>query len=308
MFRVRRILVLLAVFLAVTSLVGVPAQAAGDEAANVKIQNLESRLCLTPAGSSGALNATIVQYLCQADPSRSYTIHFDSARQSYQIWNMKNDLCLSPAGGSVGLNVVIVQYTCDSDWARHWYVVKQAGIWSLRNAKSDLCLSPAGGSTALNATIVQYYCDGNRSRTWDWYTAEFYQNLNAGHLCVTIAGGSAAPNAPAVTYTCDGQPARLWKWMPTPHPYTFQIMNVSTGFCLSPAGGDRLPGVPIVQYYCDGQPGRQWARGELGGRYSILNSGGFCLAVANDGTGLNNALTLEECTRTPSRTWSVYLG
>jgi cytolethal distending toxin subunit A len=216
-----------------TLLMATPAQAA-DPYNDLKIQNLNSRLCLSPAGGSTANNATIVQYLCQTAAFRTFNATWSATQHAYQIMNDDSYKCLSPAGGSTGLNVAIVQFTCDNDQSRYWNITKKSGVWTLQNLKSGLCISPAGGGTGLNTPMVQYTCDGNVARNWDLFTPVGIQSQNSGDWCATVAGGSATPNTVAVTYYCDmhENPARLWEEVATTTPNSIMLRNVATGLCL----------------------------------------------------------------------------
>ena len=132
----------------------------------VYIMNAHSDLCLSPAGGNGDLNNSIVQYLCDSDPSRFWSFT-DMNDGIVQIKNLSNGLCLSPAGGDGGLNNSIVQYTCDTDPSRRWrYAPIDAATFRLVNVHTNLCLTIAGGGTDRNTGAVQYRCDGDPSRDW----------------------------------------------------------------------------------------------------------------------------------------------
>ena len=79
-------------------------------------------LCLSPAGGSTAKNAPIVEYYCDADPARHWTV--TSSNGIYAIRNVKSNMCLSPAGGGTTPGTAIVQYYCDGDPSRLWTLVE----------------------------------------------------------------------------------------------------------------------------------------------------------------------------------------
>jgi len=82
-------------------------------------------LCLSPAGGSTAKNAPIVEYYCDADPSRHWTVTaLTWSSGTYAIRNVKSNMCLSPAGGGTAEGTVIVQYYCDGDPSRLWTLVE----------------------------------------------------------------------------------------------------------------------------------------------------------------------------------------
>jgi hypothetical protein len=83
-------------------------------------------LCLSPAGGSTAKNAPIVEYYCDADPSRHWTI--TSSNGTYAFRNVNSNMCLSPAGGSTARGALIVQYYCDGDPSRRWTLVENTNV------------------------------------------------------------------------------------------------------------------------------------------------------------------------------------
>jgi hypothetical protein len=294
---------LLGTFLATT-----PAEAA-PPTGDIRIQNVNSGLCLSPAGGSAANNVQIVQYLCQELYIRSYYVTYSSTLGAYQIKNYANGKCLSPAGGSGGNNVAIVQYTCDSDRSRYWTAVKRSGSWTLRNLKTELCLSPAGGGTGLNGPIVQYSCDGNPARNWYLFGPRVLSTVTGDLNCATIAGSSATPNTVAVIYDCNASEdaARIWDFVATPTANADMLRNVGSGLCLSPAGGGTAVGTLVVQYYCDGQPARLWTIAANGGDqvHVVNNNSGLCLGSVDGSTGRNVALAITWCDSDASRNWYV---
>ena len=130
------------------------------------IMNVNSGLCLSPAGGSNGRNVQIVQFACDQDRSRLWRFTVVDG-DVVQIRNSYSDLCLTIAGGSADRNVAAVQYPCDSDPSRRWrYSPVDRATFRLMNVNSHLCLTVAGGGTTRNATAVQYACDGDPSRDW----------------------------------------------------------------------------------------------------------------------------------------------
>jgi hypothetical protein len=91
------------------------------------LMNVQTGKCLTIAGGrSTENNVTAVQFNCDSDPSRSWSIN-DVGGVS-QIKNVQTGKCLTIAGGrSTENNVTAVQFNCDSDPSRTWNV-KQGTI------------------------------------------------------------------------------------------------------------------------------------------------------------------------------------
>ena len=142
-----------------------PTQAVGRP--RVRIVNANSRLCLTPAGGSQDRNVPMVQYLCDDDPSRFWSIGPENDVGLVAIKNLNSDLCLTIAGGNTERNITAVQYDCDGDPSRLWKLRRVDGeIVQLVNTHSALCLTIAGGGTERNMEAVQYACDGDPSRDW----------------------------------------------------------------------------------------------------------------------------------------------
>jgi hypothetical protein len=218
------------------------------------VQNLDSGLCLTPAGGSAGLNVVAVQYSCDTVPSRRWTQVTSGA--STQLRNIHSDLCLTadPADGRV------VQSTCDTAPARLWQPIAYPTYPRLhvRNEFSGLCLSPAGAGTTNNVEVVQYACDVDPSRRWSLVPSPlggyFVQNAKSG-LCLTPAGGSAGLNVVAVQYFCDNVPSRRWTQVTS--GAAVYLRNVHSNLCLTTGAATNLNS-PAFQSDCDTHPSRLW--------------------------------------------------
>jgi len=155
------------ILITMVAAVSLPAATAAAPAGRLAIVNANSGLCLTIAGGGRDLNAQAVQYTCDEDPSRSWSLAIVSGTDIVAITNLNSGLCLTVAGGSTGRNVAAVQYGCDGDPSRQWRLANANGsAFQLVNVHSGLCLTIAGGGTERNTTAVQYPCDGDRSRDW----------------------------------------------------------------------------------------------------------------------------------------------
>jgi hypothetical protein len=138
----------------------------GPPVGRVEIANLNSGLCLSPAGGGRNPNDQIVQYLCDDHPSRYWSFERVDGN-TVKIVDQDNKLCLTIAGGSRDPNIAAVQYYCDAHPSRQWdYEIVDGTKFRLRNLNSGLCLTIAGGSTDRNVVAVQYPCDGHPSRDW----------------------------------------------------------------------------------------------------------------------------------------------
>lgn len=89
----------------------------------VMLINAQTGKCLTIAGGrSTDNNVTALQYDCDGDPSRSWSINA-SGGGVYQISNVQTGKCLTIAGGrSTENNLEALQYDCDSDPSRTWRI------------------------------------------------------------------------------------------------------------------------------------------------------------------------------------------
>lgn len=143
------------------------AAAEGPPLGTVKIMNKHSGLCLSPAGAGVDKNVEIVQFTCDEDPSRSWTIAA-AGNDLYKIVNAKSGMCLTLAGGVKDRNIVAVQYFCDQDPSRIWRYSElgRGARFRFVNVNSGLCLTIAGGVKDKNAKAVQFPCDGDPSRDW----------------------------------------------------------------------------------------------------------------------------------------------
>jgi cytolethal distending toxin subunit A len=135
----------------------------------VMLINAQTGKCLTIAGGrSTDNNVTALQFDCDGDPSRSWSIDATGGG-AYQISNMQTRKCLTIAGGrSIDNNVEALQFNCDSDPSRTWRIIATGGgVYQIRNVQTGKCLTIAGGrSTDNNVTALQFNCDGDPSRTW----------------------------------------------------------------------------------------------------------------------------------------------
>ncbi len=139
--------------------------------AQVMLMNTQTGKCLTIAGGvSTDNNVETVQFNCDSDPSRRWTLNQVAGNDIYEIRNVRTGKCLTIAGGrSTDNNVTALQFTCDGDPSRTWHItdVGGNGLHQIRNVQTDKCLTIAGGrSTDNNVTGLQFNCDGDPSRTW----------------------------------------------------------------------------------------------------------------------------------------------
>ncbi|TKB68493.1 MAG: hypothetical protein E8D52_05630 [Nitrospira sp.] len=136
------------------------------------IVNAHSNLCLTVAGGGTATNTTAVQYLCDSDPSRSWSMTPLEGADTLKITNVHSGLCLTIAGAGKDKNNTVIQSTCDDGPSYRWrYTKVDDRTFRLVNVNSSLCLTIAGGGTVKNTAAVQYLCDGDPSRDWRFRTA-----------------------------------------------------------------------------------------------------------------------------------------
>jgi cytolethal distending toxin subunit A len=86
--------------------------------------NVQTGKCLTIAGGvSSENNVEALQFDCDSDPSRSWTLNEMTDGNIYQIRNVQTGKCLTIAGGvSTENNVTALQYDCDSHPSRTWTI------------------------------------------------------------------------------------------------------------------------------------------------------------------------------------------
>jgi phosphoribosyl-AMP cyclohydrolase len=161
-----------AIALAVAFMGALPQPAVAQTIANeLMLVNAKTGKCMTIAGGvSTANNVEAVQFDCDSDPSRRWTLKEMNGGSIYQIKNVQTGKCLTIAGGvSTANNVTALQFDCDSDPSRTWRVsdVTGSGVYQIRNVQTNKCLTIAGGvSTANNLTALQFDCDTDLSRRW----------------------------------------------------------------------------------------------------------------------------------------------
>lgn len=144
---------------------------AGRGSNEVMLTNVQTGKCLTIAGGvSTANNVEAVQFDCDTDPSRRWTLSDVTGTGMYQIRNVRTGKCLTIAGGvSTADNVVALQFNCDADPSRRWVLADVTGsaIYQIRNVQTGKCLTIAGGvSTQNNVQALQFRCDADPSRRW----------------------------------------------------------------------------------------------------------------------------------------------
>ncbi len=137
----------------------------------VMFVNAQTGKCLTIAGGRSTENSVnAVQFDCDTDRSRRWTLNRVGGGQAYQIRNARTGKCLTIAGGrSTENSVRAVQFTCDSDNSRQWSIRQVApnGQYQVRNSRTGKCLTIEGGrSTENSINAVQFTCDGDQSRRW----------------------------------------------------------------------------------------------------------------------------------------------
>jgi len=149
-----------------------PQAARADQVANdLMLVNAKTGKCLTIAGGvSTDNNVTALQFDCDSDPSRRWTLKEMVGGNIYQIKNVQTGKCLTIAGGvSTDNNVTALQFDCDSHPSRTWRIsdVTGSGVYQIRNVQTNKCLTIAGGvSTDNNVTALQFNCDTDLSRRW----------------------------------------------------------------------------------------------------------------------------------------------
>src|SRR5262245_21287721 len=135
----------------------------------VMLINAQTGKCLTIAGGRSVdNNVTALQFDCDGDPSRSWSIN-RTGGGVYQISNVQTRKCLTIAGGrSTDNNVTALQFNCDSDPSRTWRITAiGGGAYQISNVQTGKCLTIAGGrSTDNNVEALQVNCDSDPSRTW----------------------------------------------------------------------------------------------------------------------------------------------
>src|SRR4051812_33443088 len=137
----------------------------------VMLVNAQTGKCVTIAGGeSTANNVPALQFDCDSDPSRRWTLKEMTGGNIYQIKNVQTGKCLTIAGGvSTDNNVTALQFNCDSDPSRTWRIsdVTGGGVYQIRNVQTGKCLTIAGGvSTDNNVPALQFNCDTDLSRRW----------------------------------------------------------------------------------------------------------------------------------------------
>ncbi|WP_214105014.1 RICIN domain-containing protein [Acrocarpospora catenulata] len=153
----------------VLATLAVPTQATAS-ARQLMLVNVETGKCLTIAGGvSTDNNVHAVQYTCDTDLSRRWTL--ESGRGGgKRIRNAQTGKCLTIAGGlSTANNVTALQYNCDRHPSRSWTFSEDGdtGNYWIKNVQTGKCVTIAGGlSTANNVEALQYTCDRHPSRRW----------------------------------------------------------------------------------------------------------------------------------------------
>jgi len=147
----RRILPIACAIFLIVAFVGASSQPArADQIANeLLLINAKTGKCLTIAGGvSTDNNVTALQFDCDSDPSRRWTLKQMASSNIYQIRNVQTGKCLTIAGGvSTDNNVTALQFDCDTHPSRTWRLadVTGSGLYQIRNVQTNKCLTIAGG-------------------------------------------------------------------------------------------------------------------------------------------------------------------
>ena len=106
--------------------------------------NAMTAKCLTIAGGvSTENNVEALQFDCDSDRSRRWTLTPGSGLGVYQIRNVQTGKCLTIAGGvSTDNNVTALQFDCDTHPSRTWRIVDVtgSGMYQIRNVQTNKCL------------------------------------------------------------------------------------------------------------------------------------------------------------------------
>ena len=134
--------VLCAPTIAMVWLLAAPFAAHADLAGTeLMLVNAKTGKCLTIAGGvSTANNLESVQFTCDSDPSRRWTLRKMAGSGVYQIKNVQTQKCLTIAGGiSTNNNVTALQFDCDADPSRTWRItdVTGSGVHQVRNVQTN---------------------------------------------------------------------------------------------------------------------------------------------------------------------------
>jgi cytolethal distending toxin subunit A len=173
-----------------------PAAAAARE---FMVVNAKTGKCLTIAGGTSSDNNVVaVQFRCDGDPSRRWTITPKNFKDTFQITNVKTGKCLTIAGGvSKDNNVRALQFDCDDNPSRTWRISGvSGGSRQIMNVQTGKCLTIAGGTLADdNIEAVQFDCDEDTSRRW------MINAASAASPSPQPQTSSGAPAAPAIRMT-----------------------------------------------------------------------------------------------------------
>jgi len=152
------------------TLLALPAQAATTVTPKavasppLQLMNVGTGECLSPAGGGTAVSTTVVQFFCDTDKARRFTLL--KIGKNFELRDNKSNKCLSPASDGTAPNATIVQYFCANDPSEAWTLSFQqfTGSYRLVNVRSRLCLAMPTASSPTNAAAVQHACDTDPSR------------------------------------------------------------------------------------------------------------------------------------------------
>src|SRR5215471_11625874 len=115
-----------------------PQPAPAQTASEVMLVNAKTGKCLTIAGGvSTDNNVESVQFDCDTDPSRRWTLKGVTGNNVFQIRNVKTGKCLTIAGGvSTDNNVTALQFNCDTHPSRTWRISDVTAVASTRSGTS----------------------------------------------------------------------------------------------------------------------------------------------------------------------------
>jgi cytolethal distending toxin subunit A len=137
-------------------------------AGRAAIRNLNSSLCLSPAGGLSDRNGAIGEQSCDGNVARSWTFQAVQGDVVKIQNSARPPLCLTVAGGNTVPADPAVQFTCDEDPSRRWHFVALDDTkFQLENVNSNMCLVVDTNATTAN-NIVQKPCNPlDRWQVWE---------------------------------------------------------------------------------------------------------------------------------------------
>lgn len=231
--------------------------------------NAKTRRCLSVAGDSTAVGATLIEASCNA-ASRLWDV--SQSGNGVQLTSRNSGLCAVVRSAANLRGAALEQGSCAPDPDKRFIVnggfVDRDTPVHLIDRLSGLCVVAPDGATS--SAVVQAACDATLNTQWSLEasgtSASGNYRIVAGDtgsclaVDVSAPGAGMQPGTRLVQTPCTG--VRAQAWMPRGQPGTssYRLQSNLSGLCLDVAAASLASGAELVETTCNvNLPSQHWA-------------------------------------------------